>query len=77
MAKCGFKNLEDDDVEECENPATTTLMKSSGEVVQLCEFHRELLVNLAKGIAAGEVDADFDDAGAQADHWLVKNRIPS
>jgi len=72
MSKCEF-NYD----EGCDSVATTTLTKNNGEVVQLCEEHSEFIINLAKRIADGEVDMGLDDPEASANHWLVKNKIPS
>ena len=64
MAACKFTVAEDDERKfTCENPATTTLKKFDGEIVQLCEEHAAMLIRLAKD--------------CEADHWLVLNKIPS
>lgn len=65
MATCKFSvnNGSEERQFTCEEPATTTLKKYDGEVVQLCEKHATILIRLAKD--------------CEADHWLVLNKIPS
>lgn len=58
----------------CDSVATTTLAKSTGEVVQLCEFHHNILIKFVKELADGELGEDWE---SEASHWLVKNKIPS
>jgi len=73
MGKCdyGFGEL-------CDAVSKTTLKKSNGAVVQLCEQHYELLIKIAKRIADGEGGlSNLDDPEVRASHWLVKNKIPS
>ena len=73
MGKCdyGFGVL-------CDAISTTTLKKSDGAVVQLCEQHYDLLIKVAKRIADGEEGlSNLENPEARASHWLVKNRIPS
>lgn len=69
MANCNWGNG------ECDVPATTTLVKSSGEVVQLCEEHRNRLIAVFKRIADGELFKN-EEAETKANHWFVLNKIP-
>ncbi len=71
MSKCNWN------FGTCEAAATTTLMKNSGEVVQLCEEHYDYMVKLFRSIAAGETYSEREDAADLAIHWLVMNKIPS
>ena len=71
MAKCCFG------FDLCNRIATTTLKRGNGEIVQLCEEHSQFMIDFAKGVASGEIDFDLDDPQATANHWLVKNKIPS
>jgi len=63
----------------CDAIATTTLIaKGDGEIVPLCEHHRNHIINRAKRIAAGEKGLTaYEDGEWRANHWLVKNKIPS
>ena len=71
MAKCNWN------YDECEAVATTTLKKNSGELVQLCEHHRDLLIKLFKKVADGSLKTHRGDTGeAEANHWFVLNKIP-
>ena len=74
MSKCGFELKRS---QECDAVATTTLIKNNGQVVQLCEEHRDYIINIAQKIADGELDVHFDEAETKVSHWLVKNKIPS
>jgi hypothetical protein len=66
MANCNWRDG------ACDQAATTTLTKNSGEVVQLCEAHRNLMIKIAKVYATNQEDGEIE-----ANHWLVKNKIPS
>jgi hypothetical protein len=72
LAKCNWN------FGTCEAVATTTLTKNSGEIVQLCEEHRDWMIKLFGRIASGEYVLDWrDDGEIQANHWFVLNKIPS
>jgi len=71
MSKCNWN------FGNCDAVAATTLMKNSGEIVQLCEEHHDFMVKLLKSVAAGERYSEREDAEDLANHWLVKNKIPS
>jgi hypothetical protein len=60
----------------CDGVATTTLMKNDGEVVQLCEFHRLVMIAAFRALASKEFEQD-EEVVAAATHWLVLNKIPS
>jgi hypothetical protein len=62
---------------ECDRVATTTLTRNNGQVQQLCERHRNILITLFKGIASGDIHVEQDTAVTEANHWLVKNKILS
>jgi hypothetical protein len=59
----------------CDKIADTTAKRYNGEIVQVCEEHRDSLIACAKNILEDE-DAS-DEEKAAAIHWLVLNGIPS
>ena len=71
MAKCNYNYGAG-----CDRIATTTLMKNSGEIVQLCELHRDTMIALFKKIADGTIKTHREDGVAEANHWFVLNKIP-
>lgn len=71
MANCNWQHG------ACDRIATTALIKNDGEIEQLCEEHYDRVIILMKRIASGENLIDHDDADIAANHWLVKNKIPS
>lgn len=73
MASCRYTY---DSGAACGASATTTLTKGDGEVVQLCEGHRELLVATFRAIAGGEIRTGFEGEVEAAWHWFALNGIP-
>ena len=71
MAECNYSNG------GCNRVATTTLMKFNGEIVQLCEEHRNELIAQAKHIVTKKLKTRSGFTEIEANHWLVINKIPS
>lgn len=72
MANCQWATASPNtNLVECESQAVTTLKKGNGEIVALCEMHREWMITLMKLVH----DLDPDRSGSAA-HWLKINDIP-
>lgn len=60
----------------CDAPATTTLLKNNGQIAQLCELHREIMIDVFKGVLDGVMDfGRSEEAKVGANHWFRINKI--
>jgi len=71
MAKCQWDITPTSaPLEPCGRAATTMLMKNNGQIVSLCEPHRDMMIAIMKWVHYTRKDP-------RAATWLVKNEVPS